>query len=82
MNKWTVDRAASALLDAEDTRTARNPITDDWADLDLRTAYAVQDEALCRRVERGESVVGVKLGLTFFEPSSSEWVFRRRSLRG
>lgn len=64
MNKWTVDRAASALLDAEDTRTARNPITDDWAELDLRTAYAVQDEALCRRVERGESVVGVKLGLT------------------
>lgn len=64
MNTWTVDRAATELLDAEDTRTARNPITDDWPDLDLRTAYAVQDETLCRRVERGETVVGVKLGLT------------------
>ncbi|BBZ59089.1 2-keto-4-pentenoate hydratase [Mycolicibacterium monacense] len=64
MNTWTVDRAATELLDAEDTRTARNPITDDWPDLDLRTAYAIQDETLCRRVERGETVVGVKLGLT------------------
>lgn len=64
MNTWTIDRAATELLEAEDTRTARGPITDDWADLDLRTAYAIQDETLCRRVERGESVVGVKLGLT------------------
>jgi 2-oxo-3-hexenedioate decarboxylase len=64
MNTWTVDRAATELLEAEDTRIARGPITDDWADLDLRTAYAIQDETLCRRVERGESVVGVKLGLT------------------
>ena len=57
-------RAATALLAAEDTRTLRGPISDEWAGLDLATAYAVQDEALRRRLDRGERTVGVKLGLT------------------
>ena len=61
---WDIDRAAAALLEAEDTRTGRGPITDDWPDLDLDTAYAVQDETLQRRLNRGENIVGVKLGLT------------------
>lgn len=64
MSTWSVDRAATELLEAEDTRIARDPITDEWADLDLRTAYAIQDETLRRRVDRGEHLVGVKLGLT------------------
>jgi 2-oxo-3-hexenedioate decarboxylase len=64
VNTWSVDRAATELLDAQDTPAARDPLTDEWRDLDLRTAYAIQDETLCRRVERGEHVVGVKLGLT------------------
>jgi 2-oxo-3-hexenedioate decarboxylase len=64
MNAWSVDRAATELLDAQDTHAPRGPLTDEWRDLDLRTAYAIQDETLCRRVERGEHVVGVKLGLT------------------
>jgi 2-oxo-3-hexenedioate decarboxylase len=64
MSTWSVDRAATELLDAQDTPEAREPLTDEWRELDLRTAYAIQDEALCRRVERGEHVVGVKLGLT------------------
>lgn len=61
---WTVDLAADALLEAEDLRIDRDPITDHWAELDLRTAYAVQDETLRRRLARGETLVGVKLGLT------------------
>jgi 2-oxo-3-hexenedioate decarboxylase len=64
MSTWSVDRAATELLDAQDTPAARDPLTDEWQDLDLRVAYAIQDETLCRRVERGEHVVGVKLGLT------------------
>lgn len=64
MSTWSVDRAATELLTAQDTPAARGPLSDDWQDLDLRTAYAVQDETLCRRVERGEHVVGIKLGLT------------------
>lgn len=61
---WDVDRAAEVLLGAERDRADRSPLSDDWPDLDLATAYAVQDEALRRRVESGQHVVGVKLGLT------------------
>ncbi|WP_406639015.1 2-keto-4-pentenoate hydratase [Amycolatopsis sp. WGS_07] len=39
-------------------------LTDSWPDLDLATAYAIQDEALRLRQERGETLIGVKLGLT------------------
>lgn len=64
MTVWSVDRAATELLAAEDGRLDRDPITDQWADLDVSTAYAIQDETLCRREARGETLVGVKLGLT------------------
>ncbi|MCW2636042.1 MAG: 4-oxalocrotonate decarboxylase [Blastococcus sp.] len=64
MSDWTVDRAATELLSCEDERRDRGPITEDWPDLDVETAYAVQDEVLRRRLERGERLVGVKLGLT------------------
>jgi len=61
---WTVERAAGELLAAEDARTDRLPLTDEWPQLDLDTAYQVQDETLRRRLGRGETLVGVKLGLT------------------
>jgi 2-oxo-3-hexenedioate decarboxylase len=64
MSEWTVDRAASVLLEAEATVTDRPPIADEWPGLDLATAYAVQDETLRRRLARGEQLVGIKLGLT------------------
>lgn len=59
-----VARTAGVLLACEDERQAREPLTDEWPDLDLATAYAVQDETLRRRLDRGEHLVGVKLGLT------------------
>ena len=64
MTSWTISSAASTLLAAEDSRTDRDPLTDDWADLDLETAYAIQDETLRLRLARGETLVGIKLGLT------------------
>lgn len=64
MTEWTIGRAATELLAAEDGRRDRDPITDEWPDLDIETAYAVQDETLRRRLTRGEHLVGVKLGLT------------------
>jgi 2-oxo-3-hexenedioate decarboxylase len=64
MSTWDCDRAASVLLEAEESRTDRGPITDEWPELDLETAYAVQDETLRRRLGRGERLIGVKLGLT------------------
>jgi 2-oxo-3-hexenedioate decarboxylase len=59
-----IDWAATVLLGCADTATERGPVTADWPELDVATAYAVQDEALGRRLARGERLVGVKLGLT------------------
>lgn len=61
---WTVAAAAEVLLAAERERIDRNPITDEWPGLDLKTAYRVQDELIARKVAAGEKVVGIKLGLT------------------
>lgn len=64
MTDWDVAKAAAVLLEAEGTRIDRGPITAEWVGLDLDTAYRVQDEIVCRKVELGEQIVGVKLGLT------------------
>jgi 2-oxo-3-hexenedioate decarboxylase len=64
MTDWSVDRAATILFDAEVTKKDRGPITAEWPALDLDTAYRVQDEILCRKIEAGQHIVGVKLGLT------------------
>ncbi|VFA91583.1 MULTISPECIES: 2-keto-4-pentenoate hydratase [Nocardia] len=60
----TVDTLASRLLRAQAERTALSPLVDEYPALDTAMAYRVQDEALSRRIERGESIVGIKLGLT------------------
>ncbi len=59
-----VQRAAQVLLDAESSVAARGPLTAQWPDLDLRTAYTVQYEGLRQRLNRGETLIGLKLGLT------------------
>ena len=61
----TVEWAVAVLREAERTRTDRGPITAEWPDLDVDTAYTIQNEIICQRIEtRGETIVGVKLGLT------------------
>lgn len=57
-------RAAEVLLEAERRAVARGPITEQWPELDLAGAYTVQYEALQQRTRRGETLIGVKLGLT------------------
>ncbi|HJQ48882.1 MAG TPA: 4-oxalocrotonate decarboxylase [Amycolatopsis sp.] len=61
---WTVDRAAGELLGRETGRRDGGRITDEWPELDVRTAYQVQDALLRKKIESGETLVGVKLGLT------------------
>lgn len=56
-----VREAAAALLG---TVSERAPLSEDWPGLDVDTAYAIQDEALRLRRARGETLVGLKLGLT------------------
>jgi len=61
---WTIDTVATELLACEDERRDRVKFTDEWPELDVATGYAIQDETLRRRLARGETLVGVKLGLT------------------
>ncbi|MFI9630270.1 2-keto-4-pentenoate hydratase [Streptomyces sp. NPDC052042] len=64
MSDWTIDRAVDELLSREAGRRAGDRISDDWKSLDLPTAYQVQDALVRRKVDSGEKIVGVKLGLT------------------
>ena len=61
---WDVESVAAELLRCEDERRDRDPFTDEWPELDLETGYAVQDLVLEKRLARGETLIGVKLGLT------------------
>ena len=55
-SSFDVESAAADLLAAgAGQRAAR------WPELDIETAYRVQDEAFCLRLERGETVSGVSL---------------------
>jgi 2-oxo-3-hexenedioate decarboxylase len=64
MSAWSVDRAATELLDREATHRDGGRITTEWPELDLATAYQIQDAWLRKKVSGGETLVGVKLGLT------------------
>ena len=61
---WDVASVAAELLRCEDERLARSPFSDEWPELDLETGYQIQDLNLEARLNRGETLVGVKLGLT------------------
>lgn len=62
---WTIETAVDELTTREAQRRDGGRLTDDWAELDLTTAYLVQDALVDRRVrDRAERLVGVKLGLT------------------
>ena len=61
---WDVARGADEILACENERRDRPPLTDEWSGMTVQEAYAVQDEVLRRKVAAGETVIGVKLGLT------------------
>ena len=61
---WTTFQVAQILLDAERTATSRTSINAEWPELDIDRAYEIQDLALQHRLAHGETITGVKLGLT------------------
>jgi 2-oxo-3-hexenedioate decarboxylase len=61
---WTVESAAAELLAAADQPRGRSSLQAEWEGFDEHTAYQVQDRILELRLERGETLVGVKLGVT------------------
>ena len=64
MTTWTEDSVATELLACEAERRDRVKFTEEWPELDIATGYRIQSETLRRRVDRGEQITGVKLGLT------------------
>ena len=64
MTKWDEESVAAELLACEAERRDREPFTDEWPDLDVDTGYRIQDANLAKRLARGETALGVKLGLT------------------
>lgn len=63
-NGWDEESVAAELLRCEAEVTDRPPFTDDWPELDVETGYRIQDRTLQARLDRGETLIGVKLGLT------------------
>jgi 2-oxo-3-hexenedioate decarboxylase len=61
---WDVESVAAELLRCEAARIDRPPFSDEWPGFDLDTGYRIQDLNLRKRLERGERLIGVKLGLT------------------
>src|SRR4051812_32627201 len=40
------------------------PLTRTYGDFDLETAYRIQERGIAMRLQRGETIVGYKMGLT------------------
>ncbi|MUL64967.1 2-keto-4-pentenoate hydratase [Mycobacterium sp. CBMA 234] len=55
---------AAALAQAERSRVAMTPMTDDYADIDVVDAYEIQLTNIRQRVAEGARVVGHKVGLS------------------
>src|SRR6185312_8779438 len=64
MTQWDEGSVAAELLACEAERRDREPFTDEWPALDVDTGYRIQDANLEKRLARGETALGVKLGLT------------------
>lgn len=59
-----VDTCADVLAEAQRQRRAIDRLSLSYPELDLETAYDIQDELVRRAVAAGDRVVGGKLGLT------------------
>lgn len=59
IKKW-----AEALDQAEQSGTALDRITKSVPDMDISSSYDIQDRLIRLRCERGENIVGYKMGLT------------------
>lgn len=59
-----VSACAGALWAAERSRRPIAPLTDAHPDLTVEDAYAIQSINVARHIERGDKVVGRKIGLT------------------
>lgn len=59
-----IDQIADTLLDAERSKQAVPPLTQQYTELNVTDAYNVQLEVLKRKLSEGRTVIGKKVGLT------------------
>jgi 2-keto-4-pentenoate hydratase len=59
-----IDQIADTLLEAERSKQAVPPLTQQYTDLNVTDAYNVQLEVLQRKLSEGRTVIGKKVGLT------------------
>lgn len=64
LNEQQIQELAEHLENAQLECHDVHKITDDFPDMDFADAYAVQNRIRARKVERGERIVGFKMGLT------------------
>lgn len=59
-----IDQIADSLLEAERSKQAVTPLTQQYTELNVTDAYNVQLEVLKRKLSEGRTVIGKKVGLT------------------
>lgn len=59
-----VQTIAAELVHCEDNATVVSPLTERYPDITVQTAYEIQMAAIRIREQRGEKIVGKKIGLT------------------
>lgn len=64
LKKAQIDHLAKHLEDAQLNCQDVHKITDDYPEMDFADAYAVQNQIRAQKMERGERIVGYKMGLT------------------
>jgi len=55
-----VERVGDELYEALISKKARDPLSDQYQDMTIDDAYAIQQRLISRRVESGEKIVGKK----------------------
>lgn len=64
MDKNLITQLGDELYTALTTRQVLGPLTNRHADITIEDAYHIQQRMIARRLERGEKVVGKKIGVT------------------
>lgn len=59
-----VERVGDELYEALISKNARDPLSDQYQDMTIDDAYAIQQRLISRRVDSGEKIVGKKIGIT------------------
>ncbi len=57
-------KAAEDLFQAEKGRYQIDPLSDQYSDITVEDAYAIQLENVAKKLENGEKLIGMKIGLT------------------